>query len=701
MIRRINITQSNKKLKKYNKKECNCSNPYSLFLKKLNKKQSKCITSFIQKRFYSSVIEKKGTLIDIRNKYEAGVPLSLITSYDFTSGSLAEESNIDAILVGDSLGMVVLGREDTTTVTMDEVIYHCKAVRNGAKNTFIIGDMPFGSYEISDQDALSNAVRLVKEGFVNAVKLEGGEKMKSRVKAIVNAGIPVMGHIGLTPQTINALGGFLAQGKTAETAKNLVSDALALQEAGCFAIVIESVPQKIAQFITEKLTIPTIGIGAGKYTSGQILVWHDMLGSYSKMTPKFCKQYTDTKSAISSALSQYKKEVEERAFPSQEHVFTLKQEEWDKFRAMFNIPKSDSKTKSEPIPKKKTKIAIIGAGSMGSLFGARIASNSLKLDSPNDPDVWLLSSWKDHVDAINKNGLIVQELNGSTKTIKNIRATSYPEDIIAKNGPADIVIILVKSPYTKSAAEKTRILLGTKPFESDIQTIVTLQNGLGNLEIIHSELSKNAINSREPRIIQGVTSQGGMVIAPGIVKHTGNGNTAFHGNPNHTHVNLIKSLFANGGVENISIADDLESIIWGKLIINAAINPLTAILQYTNEELLKSSEAVELCTKIITEAMNVAQARGTKLPFNDPLKMTMEVLRDTAKNYSSMLRDVQRGVPTEIDFINGAIVKEGEKYGVSVEYNKRIIKILQKPQMRASILNDYLRSKNPTDYVYL
>jgi len=283
--------------------------------------------------------------------------------------------------------------------------------------------------------------------------------------------------------------------------------------------------------------------------------------------------------------------------------------------------------------------------------------------------------------------------------IKNIKATSSPEEI-AKDGPADIVFVLVKSPYTKSAAEKARILLGPKPFDSDIQTVVTMQNGLGNLEIIHSELSKNAINSREPRIIQGVTSQGGMVIAPGIVKHTGNGNTAIHGNPTHPHVNLIKSLFTHGGV-NVSIADDLESIIWGKLIINAAINPLTALLQYTNEELLKSPEAVELVKKIITEAMNVAQARGTKLPFNDPVEMTMEVLRNTAKNYSSMLRDVQRGVPTEIDFINGAIVKEGEKHGVNVEFNKRIIKLLQKPQLRASVLNDYLKTKSPGDYVYL
>jgi 3-methyl-2-oxobutanoate hydroxymethyltransferase len=665
----------------------NCD-PYSLFLEKLNKKEASCVSRFIQRRFYSSVIEKKGTLLDMRKKYESKTPLSMITCYDYTSGSLAEEAGIDAILVGDSLGMVMLGRDDTTTVTMDEIIYHCKAVRKGAKNTFIVGDMPFGSYEVTEQEAVSNAIRLVKEGYVNSIKLEGGEKMKSRVKAIVTAGVPVMGHIGLTPQTINALGGFLTQGKTAEAAKSLVEDALALQEAGCFAIVIESVPQKISQYITEQLNIPTIGIGAGKYTSGQILVWHDMLGSYSKFTPKFCKKYADTKTSIISAISQYKLEVEQRVFPEPEHVFTLKQEEWDKFRKIFNIQKSEAKNVPEVPKKKKSKIAIIGAGSMGSLFGARISSNALKSDSPNEPDVWLLSSWKEHVDAINKNGLMVQELNGGNTIFKNIKATSSPEDI-SKGGPADIVIVLVKSPYTKSAAEKARILLGPKPFESDIQTIVTLQNGLGNLEIIHSELAKNAINSREPRIIQGVTSQGGMVIAPGIVKHTGNGNTAFHGNPNHQHVSFITSLFTHGGVP-VSIAEDLESIIWGKLIINAAINPLTALLQFTNEELLKSSEAVDLVKKIITEAMNVAQARGTKLPFNDAYEMTMEVLRNTAKNYSSMLRDVQRGVPTEIDFINGAIVKEGEKYGVNVEFNKRIIKLLQKPQLRASVLNDYL-----------
>jgi 3-methyl-2-oxobutanoate hydroxymethyltransferase len=228
------------------------------------------------------------------------------------------------------------GNDNTYRATLDEVVYHCKAVSRGAQSSFIVADMPFGSYEISTEDAVRNAIRLVKEGNANAVKLEGGKKMAPKVKAIVEIGIPVMGHIGLTPQSFNALGGYRVQGRTAEAAMDLVKDARALERAGCYSLVIESVPQKIAEIITNIITIPTIGIGAGNRTSGQILVWHDMFGLFQDFTPKFCKQYANLGKLISEGLAQYKSDCESRSFPTKEYTYTLKQEEWEKFKVLVN-----------------------------------------------------------------------------------------------------------------------------------------------------------------------------------------------------------------------------------------------------------------------------------------------------------------------------------------------------------------------------
>jgi len=210
-----------------------------------------------------SKIPKKITILDIQKKYQEKKPLTMVTAYDYTSSNLVNKSGIDIILVGDSLGMVMLGKQNTTSVTLEEMIHHCKAVNKGNKRCFVVGDMPFGSYEIGPTCAVQNAIRLVKEGEVEAVKMEGGKRIKDSVKAVVNAGIPVIGHIGLTPQTISALGGFRVQGKTSEAARQLLDDALELENCGVMAIVIESVPDLVATYITNQLRVPTIGIGAG------------------------------------------------------------------------------------------------------------------------------------------------------------------------------------------------------------------------------------------------------------------------------------------------------------------------------------------------------------------------------------------------------------------------------------------------------
>jgi 3-methyl-2-oxobutanoate hydroxymethyltransferase len=256
--------------------------------------------------------------------------ITMMTAYDYPTAYLVDQAGIDTILVGDSLGMVMLGYDSTVPVTMDEMIHHCKAVSRGAKSSFIIGDMPFMSYQVNADKAVENAGRFMKEAGCDAVKLEGGSDMAHVVKAIVRAGIPVCCHIGLTPQTATMLSGFKVQGKDAEGARQLLKSAKDLEEAGAFLIVFECIPDSLAARITGELKIPTIGIGAGKDCDGQVLVYHDLVGLYERFTPKFVKQYINLSPKIREALIQYKTEVENGTFPGPEHSFTMKKEETDK-----------------------------------------------------------------------------------------------------------------------------------------------------------------------------------------------------------------------------------------------------------------------------------------------------------------------------------------------------------------------------------
>ena len=249
--------------------------------------------------------------------------ITMLTAYDYSMAQIEDGCGIDCILIGDSLGMVMQGCSSTLEVTMDDMLYHCRCVARGTKNAFLVGDMPFLSYHISDEEAVRNAGRFIQEGKVNAVKLEGGQPMTSTIKAIVRAQIPVMGHIGLTPQSINVLGGFRVQGKEEAVARVLIQDALALEEAGVFSIILEAVPEELARIITDKVSVPTIGIGAGRYCDGQVLVINDILGLYSDFTPTFVKKYAHLKNMISMAVSDYIQEVRDRQFPEAKHVFSL------------------------------------------------------------------------------------------------------------------------------------------------------------------------------------------------------------------------------------------------------------------------------------------------------------------------------------------------------------------------------------------
>lgn len=256
--------------------------------------------------------------------------LTMVTAYDACSARLVERAGIDMILVGDSLGMTMQGNADTNSVSLEDIIYHTKIVCKNAPNTFVVADMPFMSYEISVPQALENAGKIFRETGARAVKIEGGETILPQVKALINAGIPVMGHLGLTPQRSAMLGGFKAQAKTALGAQKLLEEALLLEEAGCFSLVLEAVPAKIAHAISKKLSIPTIGIGAGNGCDGQVLVFHDMLG-LSDFKPRFVKKYAELGDLAVKAMQEYAKEVETGAFPAEEHTFAIADEEWDKF----------------------------------------------------------------------------------------------------------------------------------------------------------------------------------------------------------------------------------------------------------------------------------------------------------------------------------------------------------------------------------
>lgn len=274
---------------------------------------------------------KKFTTLAMRQKKARRQPITMLTAYDYATAQAVDRAGIDSILVGDSVGMVVLGYANTLPVTMDEMIHHSKAVARGAQHALLIGDMPFLSYQVSIEDAVRNAGRFLQEAGMDAVKLEGGRERIGAVGAIVAAGIPVMGHLGLTPQSVHALGGFRTQGKTASAARRILEDALALEQAGCFSLVLEKVPARLAQAITERLEIPTIGIGAGSGCDGQVLVTHDLLGLFDRFTPTFVKKYADLHAEMARAFTAYKTDVEAGAFPGAEHSVEMEDEEWEVF----------------------------------------------------------------------------------------------------------------------------------------------------------------------------------------------------------------------------------------------------------------------------------------------------------------------------------------------------------------------------------
>jgi 3-methyl-2-oxobutanoate hydroxymethyltransferase len=272
----------------------------------------------------------KATVHTFRDKRQRGEPITVLTAYDYPTARAVEDAGADAILVGDSLAMVVLGHPNTLAVTMDEMLHHARAVSRGARSPLLIGDLPFMSYQAAVPDAVRSAGRYLQEAGMDAVKLEGGRAFAATAAAIVRSGIPVQGHIGLTPQSVNAMGGFKVQGRNAEDARGLLEDALSLEDAGCFSVVLEGMPARLADLITRRLRIPTIGIGAGPGTSGQVLVLNDLLGLYEK-SPKFVRRYADLGRAMVEAITAFRHDVESGAFPGPEHTYAMPDAEWQAF----------------------------------------------------------------------------------------------------------------------------------------------------------------------------------------------------------------------------------------------------------------------------------------------------------------------------------------------------------------------------------
>lgn len=271
---------------------------------------------------------KKVTTLSLRQKKQNGEVISMLTAYDYPTALAIDQTGIDVILVGDSLGMVVLGYPNTLPVTMEDMLHHCRAVSRGAQTCLLVGDMPFMSYQADVQEAVRNAGRFLQQAGMDAVKLEGGRERLDTVRAIVSAGIPVMGHLGLTPQSVHQLGGFRPQARETSAALRLLEDAHLLQEAGCFSLVLESVPARLAGLVSQQLEIPTIGIGAGAECDGQVLVTHDLLGLFDRFTPRFVRQYANLHAEMQRAFQAYKQDVEQRSFPAPEHSLEMPEQAW-------------------------------------------------------------------------------------------------------------------------------------------------------------------------------------------------------------------------------------------------------------------------------------------------------------------------------------------------------------------------------------
>jgi 3-methyl-2-oxobutanoate hydroxymethyltransferase len=668
--------------------------------KKKKKKDSfrESMMSMMRKRFMSVATKsrkRKVTILDVKKKYEAGEPLSMVTAYSAMSGALVDSSDVDMLLVGDSVAMVMLGHADTTAVTMDEMLMCACAVKRSSSRCFLIGDMPFGSYALRD-DALLNAHEFIKAGM-EAVKLEGGAHVAPLVRAITGAGIPVVGHCGLTPQTASSVGGFRVQGRDFDDARRIMDDARALEEAGAVAIVLECIPDALAALITERARVPTIGIGAGAGTSGQVLVFHDMVGLYEGFKPKFAKRYAECGATIRDALNQFHGDVAQRRFPAAEHCFAMEPSVLEALRRVDENAaverrcvlghRSDDERRQPPLD-----VAVVGGGALGSLLGAKL---SLAADDRR-VRVTMVSGFEQHVQAIDTQGLVVVDGDGTRRVASSLRvrrrvgdmAVPGQRDVDVGDHGADIVLVAVKNSNAADT-ERAAMVADQLAKRDGGSLILSVQNGLGQLERIETR----CLSSSSRHVGAAVTRMGAQLLAPGIVKCTGIGATdvampSLLLDPAQQRVgalisSLAASLSAAGMPANIVDAASFDSVVWRKLLVNCVINPLSALYRVTNGELLAVADR-SLVDAIVAEVLAVAEAHGIRnMPSHaEALQLIESVAANTNANRSSMLVDIERGAPTEIDSINGAIVRLGSAHQVQTPRNEQIVDAIRQMAIR-------------------
>eukprot|EP01135_Chromosphaera_perkinsii_P002986 Nk52_evm8s232 gene=Nk52_evmTU8s232 len=618
------------------------------------------------------------SLTTLKKKYKENIPLVMMTAHDYPSGMACDKGDCDIILVGDSLAMVALGMEDTTQITLDEMIHHAKAVYRGSKRCFLVGDMPFGSYQISPEKTIENCFRMVKEAQVESVKMEGGQVIADTVKRVVQAGIPVLGHIGLTPQSKAALGGFRVQGKNAVSAVNLVKDALALQEAGCWGVVIEAVPDKIAKYITEQLTIPTIGIGAGNVTDGQVLVQLDTLGVFDRFLPKFCKQYGKLAEPIQKAVNEYATEVRDRSFPGPEHCYPISDQQYEMFLnfvsknklaapgSFTHLPKREMHTTSRGHVNEnntKTKIAVVGAGALGSFLGGKLSGSS-------EVDVVFLDSWEEMVSTVNTKGLVMQNEKGEKKKVTDVKALNHKdkESSIYRElqRAAKIVIVSSKCHHTEKYIDTIDEILCPKE-----GIIVVVQNGIGIFDRLRKRFGKE-------RTTIGIVNYGSKILETGRIQHTNGGSIFFGDSSNELvvrGVGILKEQLLIAGFD-VKMKPDLRKIVFQKLMVNACINPLTSLLNVPNGYLKNDTYCIEMINSIVKECIEIARGVGYEFDHSSSVEHVLHVADMTQTNISSMLQDVRRGADTEIDFINGQVVRLGKKYGIPTPLNYSLLNLV-------------------------
>lgn len=599
------------------------------------------------------VRRKPTSLVTLRSMYRKNIPLAMVTAYDVAGAQAASRAGADLVLVGDSLGMVVHGHSTTVHVTMEDVIRHTQAVARGAEGPLVVGDLPFGSY-ITPYEAVSNAVRLIKEGSAQVVKMEGGKRVFEHAKAITDAGIAVMGHVGLTPQTSTQLGGFRSQGRTAKGAVALIEDALALQEAGCFAIVLECMPDEVSRVVTATLDIPTIGIGAGVSTSGQVLVYHDILGMYTGKPPRFAKIFAPAGNLAQQGISNYVSAVKTRSFPTPNHTVYMKEKDHIEFKqAMQEIgpQKLNDAAQYSPrpplisVPPNINHVCILGGGAMGSLLAA-------KLSTLNDVQVTMVTNLSEHANAIENQdrSIKLRDTQGGVRYVR-VNVVQSIDDL---HDTVDLAIVATKSSGTTTAARNCKQIVKRGG------CILSVQNGMA------SKTLADLLGRNEYVTLPCVTTHGATLVAPGQVHHAGFGDMQLALQDDVQNIMVVADVLNRAGLNcNVSEPMQQDSILWRKLLMNAVVNPLTALLDVPNGGLRDISSCTPLIESIVAEVTAIATAKGIVLSTDaDPIQLVRDVIEKTANNTSSMRSDVRSGRETEVKDILGYLIEQGLQVAV-------------------------------------